>query len=157
MAEFSFIPEQLVAADENILFLNGDRCCKKGYILHNDSSGVFRLKGICKNCACKAVYKVHFQANVAVADAADGGVLEPITIAIVQNGEVLRNAVFTVTPVAIGDVWGISIPALIELPCGCCDQITVRNISATTTIEVSNANITFERTAQKGVLNYGIY
>ena len=90
---------------------------------------------------------MHFQANVAVAEAADGGVLEPITLAIVQNGEVLRNAVFTVTPAAIGDVWGISIPALIELPCGCCDQITVRNISTTTTIEVTNANITFERVA----------
>ena len=146
-AEYSGIALQTVAVDDNILFENGNRCCKKGYILHNDSSGVFRIKGICKNCACKAVYKAQFQANVAVAPAADGGVLEPITLAIVQNGEVLRNAVFTVTPAAIGDVWGISIPALIELPCGCCDQITVRNISATTSIEVTNANIIFERVA----------
>jgi hypothetical protein len=147
MAEYSFIPEQLVAVDENILFLNGDRCCKKGYVLHNDSSGVFRLKGVCKNCSYKAVYKVQFQANVAIADAADGGVLEPITIAIVQNGEVLRNAIFTVTPAAIGDVWGVNISALIELPCGCCDQITIRNISETTAINATNVNIIFERVA----------
>lgn len=145
--EYSYIPSQLVDADENILFFNGNRCCKKGLILHNDNSGVFRIKGPCKNCACKAVYKVQFQANVAVAPAADGGVLEPITIAIVQNGEVLRNAIFTVTPAAIGDFWGINISALIELPCDCCDQITVRNISETTTISVVNSNIIFERIA----------
>lgn len=147
MAEFSFIPEQLVAADENILFLNGDRCCKKGYILHNDSSGVFRLKGICKNCACKAVYKVHFQANVAIAPADEGGVLEPITVALTQNGEVLRNAVAVVTPAAIGDFWNVSFETFIELPCGCCDTITIRNISDTTTIEVENANLIIDRVA----------
>ena len=145
--EYSYPLEQLVAANENLLFLNGDRCCKKGYILHNDNSGVFRIKGVCKNCGCKAVYKAHVQANVAVADAADGGVLEPITIALVQNGEVLRNALYTVTPAAIGDVWGVSFSALIELPCGCCDQITVRNISENTAINVTNTNIIFERIA----------
>ena len=146
MAEYNYIPTQLVAENGNFLFFNGDRCCKKGYILHNDSSGVFRIKGICRNCGCKAVYKAQFQANVSVAEATDGGVLGPITIALVQNGEVLRNAIFTVTPVAIGDVWGVNISALIELPCGCCDQITVRNISETP-INVTNANIIFERIA----------
>ena len=74
-AEYSYPLDQTVAADENILFLHGDRCCKKGFILHNNTSGIFRLKGICKNCACKATYKVNFHANVAVAPAADGGVL----------------------------------------------------------------------------------
>lgn len=146
MAEYSYIPEQLVTENENILFFNGDRCCKKGYVLHNDNSGVFRIKGICKNCGCKAVYKAQFQAIVAVAEETDGGVLGPITVALAQNGEVLRNAIFTVTPAAIGDVWGVNISALIELPCGCCDQITVRNISERP-IDVTNANIIFERIA----------
>ena len=117
MAEFSFIPQQLVAADENILFLNGDRCCKKGLIMHNDNSGVFRVKGV-SNC-CKTIYKVHFNANVAIAPADEGGVLEPITVALTQNGEVLRNAVATVTPEAIGHFWNVSFEKFIELPCGC--------------------------------------
>ena len=77
-AEYSYPITQNVAVNENILFLNGDRCCKKGFIVHNDASGVFRLKGICKNCAPRAIYKVNFHANVAVAPAADGGVLEPV-------------------------------------------------------------------------------
>ena len=146
-AEYSYPLTQTVAVDENILFLNGDRCCKRGYILHNNTSGVFRLKGICKNCATRAVYKVNFHANVAVAPAADGGVLEPVTLALTQNGETMLNTVSTVTPAAIGYLWVINFETLIELPCGCCDTISVRNISATTAIEVENANILFERIA----------
>ena len=146
-AEYSYPLTQTVAVDENILFLNGDRCCKKGFIVHNDASGVFRLKGICKNCAPRAVCKVNFHANVAVAPADDGGVLEPIVISLSQNGETARNTVSVVTPAAIGDQWVVNFETLIELPCGCCDTISVRNISATTAIEVENANILFERIA----------
>ena len=146
-SEYSYPLTQTVAADENILFLNGDRCCKKGFILHNNTSGVFRLKGICKNCATRAVYKVNFHANVAVAPAADGGVLQPIIVALSQNGETMQNTVSVVTPAAIGDQWVVNFETMIELPCGCCDTISVRNISATTAIEVENANILFERIA----------
>lgn len=145
--EYSYSLVQTVYVDENVLFLNGDRCCKKGFIMHNDLSGIFRIKGICKNCCQKAVYKVHFNANVAVSAAADGGVLEPISIALTQNGEVLRNAVATVTPAAIGDFFNVSFETFIELPCGCCDTISVRNISDTTAIDVINANIVIDRVA----------
>ena len=147
MAEYSYPLTQNVAVDENIVFLNGDRCCKKGFIVHSDASGVFRLKGICKNCAPRAIYKVNFHANVAVAPADEGGVLEPIVVALSRNGETARNTVSVVTPAAIGDQWVINFEPLIELPCGCCDTISVRNISATTAIEVENANILFERIA----------
>ena len=146
-AEYSYPLTQTVAVDENILFLNGDRCCKRGYILHNNTSGIFRLKGICKNCAPRAIYKVNFHANVAVAPADEGGVLEPIVVALSQNGETARNTGSVVTPAAIGDQWVVNFETLIELPCGCCDTISVRNISATTAIEVENANILFERIA----------
>ena len=147
MAEYSYPLAQNVAVDENILFLNGDRCCKKGFIVHNNTSGVFRLKGICKNCAPRAIYKVNFHANVAVAPAADGGVLEPISIALVQNGETMQNTVSVVTPAAIGNQFVVNFETLIELPCGCCDTISVKNISDTTAITVANANILFERIA----------
>ena len=139
--EYSYPLQQLVDVDENILFLNGNRCCKKGLIMHNDNSGVFRVKGV-GNC-CKTIYKVHFNANIAIAT---GGTVEPISVALVQNGEVLRNAVATVTPVVIGDFWNVSLETFIELPCGCCDTISVRNISDTP-IDVINANIVFDRVA----------
>ena len=140
--EYSFITTQSVDIDENILFLNGNRCCKKGLIMHNDSSGVFRVKGV-SNC-CKTIYKVHFNANIAIAT---GGTVEPISVALTQNGEVLRNAVATVTPAAIGDFWNVSFETFIELPCGCCDTVAVRNISDTTAIDVINANIVIDRVA----------
>ena len=87
---------------------------------------------------------MHFNANIAIAE---GGTVEPISVALTQNGEVLRNAVATVTPAAIGDFFNVSLETFIELPCGCCDTITVRNISDTTAIDVINANIVIDRVA----------
>ncbi len=139
-AEYSYSTVQTVAADENVLFLNGNRACKKGLISHNDSSGIFRIKGT----GCKAIYKVHFNANIAIAE---GGTVEPISVSLVQNGEVLRNAVAVATPAAIGDFWNVGFETFIELPCGCCDTISIRNTSATTDIDVVNANIIIDRVA----------
>ena len=138
--EYSYSTTQTVANGENILFLNGDRCCKKGLISHNNSSGIFRIKGT----GCKAIYKVHVNANIAISE---GGTVEPISIGLVQNGEVLRNAVATVTPAAIGDFFNVGFETFIELPCGCCDTISVENISATTSIDVVYANIIIDRVA----------
>ena len=139
--EYSYPLVQTVAVDENVLFLNGNRCCKKGYILHNDSSGIIRIKGDPRNC--KTIYKVHFNANIAIAT---GGTVEPISIALTQNGEVLRNSIATVTPAAIGDFWNVGFETFIELPCGCCDTISIENTSATA-IDVINANIIIDRIA----------
>ena len=139
--EYSYPLVQTVAVDENVLFLNGNRCCKKGYIVHNDSSGIFRVKGDPRSC--RTIYKVHFNANIAIAE---GGTVEPISVALTQNGEVLRNAIATVTPAAIGDFGNVGFETFIELPCGCCDTISIENISATA-IDVINANIIIDRIA----------
>ena len=140
--EYSYPLVQTVDVDKNVLFLNGNRCCRKGLIMHNDNSGIFRVKGVSN--ACKTIYKVHFNANIAIAT---GGTVEPISVALVQNGEVLRNAVATVTPAAIGDFFNVGLETFVELPCGCCDTISVRNISDTTAIDVINANIVIDRVA----------
>lgn len=140
--EYSRTDLQTVEADENVLFLNGDRCCRKGYIMHNDNSGIFRLKGV-SNC-CKTIYRVQFNANIAVSM---GNTVAPISLALVQNGEVLRNAVATVTPAAAGDFFNVSIATFIELPCGCCDTISVQNITDGVSVDVINANIIIDRVA----------
>lgn len=142
MAEYSYPLVQTVEPDENVLFLNGNRCCRKGLVLHNDSSGIFRLKG--SSNTCKTVYKVQFNANIAIAT---GGTIEPISLAIVQNGEVLRNAVATVTSAATGDFFNVSIATFIEIPCSCCDTIAIQNVSDTTAIDVINSNLIIERVA----------
>lgn len=144
-AEYSYPLSQIVAEDENIIFLDGDRACKKGYITHRSGSGVFRLKGA--GNACKTVYRVTFNANIAVAPAADGGVLGAISVALQEDGETLQNAVATVTPAAIGDFFNVSVSTFIVIPCGCCVTVSVENISDGTAIEVENANIIIDRVA----------
>ena len=144
-AEYSYVPVQTVAEDENILFLDGDRACRKGYVTHRSNSGIFRLKGALN--ACKTIYRVTFNANIAVTPAADGGVLGPISVALQEDGETVGNAVATVTPAAIGDFFNVSVSTFVVIPCGCCVTISVENVSDGTAIDVSNANIIIDRVA----------
>ena len=144
-AEYSFVSLQTIDVDENVTFMEGVRSCRKGFIEHRDSSGIFFLKG-CNN-GCRATYRVTFNGNIAVAAADDGGVLEPISIALTINGEALNNATATVTPAAIGDFFNVSITTFIDVSCGCCVTVSVENVSDTSSIDVINANLIFDRVA----------
>ncbi len=144
-AEYSYVPSQIVAEDANVTFMDGDRACRKGFIDHRNGSGVFTLKGA--NNACRTIYRVTFDANIAVAPAADGGVLGPVSIALTENGEELGNATAIVTPAAIGDFFSLSITTFIVIFGGCCKSVAVRNVSDGTAIEVTNANIIIDRVA----------
>ena len=141
-AEYSRIAAQTVAVDENVLFDNGFRACRKGFIQHRDDSGIFFLKG--SSNGCRAVYRVTFNGNIAIAT---GGTVEPISVALTINGEALGNATATVPPAAIGDFFNVSVTTFIEIPCGCCVTVSVKNVSDTTAIDVVNANIIFDRVA----------
>ena len=148
MAEYSYPLVQTVAEDSNIVFLDGDRCCKKGYITHRSGAGMFRLKGATNGC--KAVYRVTFNANIAVAE---GGVVGPISVALQEDGETLTNAVAFVTPAAVGvpatlaNFFNVSLTTFITIPCGCCVTVSVENTSDTTAIDVTNANLIISRVA----------
>ena len=141
-AEYSAIPVQTIAVDENVIFANGSRACHKGYIQHRDTSGIFFLKGA--TSGCKAVYRVTFNGNIAIAT---GGTVEPISIALTINGEELGNALATVTPTVAEAFFNVSVTTFIEIPCGCCVTVSVENVSDTTDIDVTNGNIIFERVA----------
>ena len=141
-AEYSAIPAQSIAVDENVIFANGSRACHKGYIQHRDTSGIFFLK--CSNGCNRAVYRVTFVGNVAIST---GGTVEPISLALTINGEELGNALATVTPTAAEAFFNVSITTFIEIPCGCCVTVSVENVSDTTDIDIQNANIIFDRVA----------
>ena len=141
-AEYSRITAQTVAVDENVLFGNGCRTCRKGFIQHRDESGIFFLKG--SSNGCRAVYRVTFNGNIAIAT---GGTVEPISVALTINGEALGNATATVTPAAIGDFFNVSATTFIDIPCGCCVTVSVENVSDTTAIDITNANVIFDRVA----------
>lgn len=142
-AEYSNVPLQTVEVDGNVLFANGYRACRKGFVQHRDTSGIFFVKGGASN-GCKAIYRVAFNANIAIAT---GGTVEPISVALTINGEAIGNATAIVTPAAIGDFFNVSIATFIDIPCGCCVTISVENTSETTAIDVTNANIIFDRVA----------
>lgn len=141
-SEYSAVALQTVAVDENVLFNNGCRACRKGFIQHRDDSGIFFLKG--SNNSCRAIYRVTFNGNIAIAE---GGTVEPISVALTINGEALGNATATVTPAAIGDFFNVSVTTFIEIPCGCCVTVSVENVSETTAIDITNANVIFDRVA----------
>ena len=141
-AEYSYIPSQIVAEDENVLFLDGDRACRKGCVTHRSGSGIFRLKGASN--VCKTIYKVQFNANIAVTD---GGTVGPISVALQEDGETIGNAVATVTPTAASAFFNVSVSTFIVIPCGCCVTVSVENVSDGTAIEVENANIIIDRVA----------
>ena len=141
-AEYSAVAVQTVAVDDNILFDNGSRACRKGFVQHRDDSGIFFLKG--PNNGCRAVYRVTFNGNIAIAT---GGTVEPISVALTINGEALGNATATVTPAAIGDFFNVSVTTFIEIPCGCCVSVSVENVSDTTAIDLTNGNVIFDRVA----------
>ena len=140
-AEYSFIPTQTVDVDDNVFFTNGNRACRKGFIQHRDDSGIFFLRG---SNAGRAVYRITFTGNIAIAT---GGTVEPISVALTINGEELGNALATVTPAAIGDFFNVSVTTFIEIPCGCCVTVSVENVSDTTAIDITNANVIFDRVA----------
>ncbi len=140
-AEYSYPLVQTVAEDESIVFLDGDRACRR-LITHRAGSGIFRLKGV--GNACKTIYRVTFNANIAVAT---GGTVGAISVALQEDGETLQNAVATVTPTAVGDFFNVSLSTFIVIPCDCCVTISVENTSDGTAIDVTNANIIIDRVA----------
>ena len=142
-AEYSAVTLQTVEVDDNILFNNGFRACRKGFISHRDDSGIFFLKGASNGC--KAVYRVTFDGNIAIAT--DGGTVEPISVSLTINGEEIGNATAIVTPTVAGAFFNVSITTFIDIPCSCCVTVSVENTSDTTAIDVTNANIIFERVA----------
>lgn len=141
-AEYSFSPAQTVAENTNVLFLNGNRACNKGYITHRTDSGIFRLKGATNGC--KAIYRVTFNGNIAVTT---GGTVGEISIGLQEDGETVTNAVASVTPAAVENFFNVSVDTFVTIPCGCCVTVSVKNISTGTSIDVRNANIIFERVA----------
>lgn len=141
-SQYSYIPVQTVAPDENIIFNNNSFCCRKGYVSHRDDSGIFTVRG--STNGCRALYKVSFHANIAISA---GGTVEPISVSATYNGEEIRSTTSIVTPAAIGDFWSVDFETIIDVDCGCCVSIAIENTSATTDIDVQNATIIFERIA----------
>lgn len=141
MAEFVTSATQTVAAGQNVLFTD-TAVCGNCNIMHRQGSGVVTLRGS-NRCCNPARYKVSFGGNIAVAT---GGTVGAISVAITLNGEPLYSSTSTVTPAAIGDFFNVYTTAIISVPCNCCLNVAVENVSdPATPIDVANANLIVER------------
>ena len=145
MAEYIAVAEQNVPLNNAIAF-TASIPCNKGYVYHEDETGIFILRGITTNCFAR--YQVTFNGNIAVPT---GGTVEPIAIAIAVNGEprMTSRAIFTPTDV---EVFGnVTSTAIVTVPRGCCFSVSVRNVPASDTttpsIEVQDANFVINRVA----------
>lgn len=151
MAEYVYNPIQLVPPNQNVL-LNRSIPCNKGYVYHRDGAGILTLRGIVNNpCGCFARYQVTFNANVAVPE---DGTVGPIAIALALDGEAIQTSRAIVTPAAVDEYFNVTSTAIITIPKGCCENVSVENVSfgataadAPTAINVQNANLTVSRIA----------
>lgn len=146
MAEYLANALQTVSLNAPILF-TASIPCTKGYVYHEDETGIFILRGITNNCFAR--YQVTYNGNIAIPT---GGALTPISVAIAVNGEprVTSEAIFT--PQAVDEFGNVTSTAIITVPKGCCFSMSVRYVDATETggtpsIEVQNSNLVINRIA----------
>ena len=110
-------------------------------IIHREGSGLVALKGLTNQC--RARYRVSFGANIAVPT---GDTVGPVSLAIAIEGEAIPATIMTVTPAAVEEFFNVYSSIFIDVPRGCCNSISIRNIS-NIPVNVQNANLIIERVA----------
>ena len=131
---------QTVLENQNVLFTDtvvpGKACT-----MHRAGSGLVSLKGLTNQC--RARFKVSFGANIAIPTA---GTVEAISLGLAIDGEPVATTTMIVTPAAVEEFFNVYSSVYLDIPRGCCSQISVRNISSQP-VDVQNANLIIERVA----------
>jgi hypothetical protein len=150
MAEYLANAEQAVALNAPVLF-TASIPCTKGYVYHEDETGIFILRGCTNNCFAR--YSVTYNGNISIPE---GGEVTPIAIAISVNGEPRPTSAAIFTPQAVDEYGNVTSTAIITVPRGCCFSVSVRYIDATVadtavtptpSINVQNSNLVINRIA----------
>lgn len=153
MAEFTYNPIQTVNPNQPVI-LNTTIRCPKGYVVHREESGIVTLRGIVNNpYACFTRYQCTFNGNIALPEGVT--TIGPIAIAIAIDGEPVPTSKAIVTPAADGEFFNVTATAIITVPKGCCNNISIENVSESSTpdttpapqIDVQNANLVIQRIA----------
>lgn len=131
---------QTVATGQNVLYTDtvvaGNQC-----ILHREGSGIVKLRGLTNQC--RARFKITFNGNIAIPTS---GTVVAISAAIAISGEPVAATNMIVTPAAGENYFNIASVTFVDVPSGCCTDISVKNTS-TQNILVQNANLIIERVA----------
>ena len=148
--EFLANAVQNVSLNNPILF-TASIPCTKGYVYHEDETGIFILRGCTPNCFAR--YQITYNGNASIPE---GGEVSPIAIAITVNGEPRLTSRAIITPAAVDEYGNVTSTAIITVPKGCCFSVSVRYVDATTddpattptpVIEVQNSNLVIDRIA----------
>lgn len=131
---------QLVNTNQNVIFTE-TAVCGSDSIIHREGSGLVTLRGITNQC--RARFKVFFSGNIAVPT---GETVGPVSLAIAINGESVASTIMIVTPAAVEQFFNVASAVYLNVPCGCCSQISVQNVSDIP-VNVQNANLIVERVA----------
>lgn len=141
--EITAVALQTVEDNENIFFTETAISCKNcASIYHREGSGLVSLRGVGNQC--RARYRISFGANVGLPTG--GTIDDPITLALAINGEQVPSTTMISTPAAVEEFNNIFSSIFLDVPNGCCYQISVKNISEQA-IDVQNANLIIERVA----------
>ena len=148
-AEYLANAEQNVSLNAPILF-TASIPCKKGYVYHEDETGIFILRGITNQCY--AVYQVTYNGNIALPT---GATVTPIAVAITVNGEIRPTSTAVFTPAAVDEYGNVTSTAIIRVPRVCCFTLSIDNVPATNdptvtpapVIQVENSNLVVNRIA----------
>lgn len=149
MAEYLANAVQEVDLNNPILF-TASIPCNKGYVYHEDETGIFILRGVTNNNFAR--YQVIFNGNIAIPT---GGAIGPIAVAVSMNGEQRPTSRAIFTPAAVGEYGNVTSSCIITVPRGCCFNISVRYVSGivdgaavpTPSINVINSNLEITRIA----------
>lgn len=149
MAEYLANAVQSISLNQPAIF-TASIPCNRGYIYHEDETGIFILRGVTQNCFAR--YQVTFNGNVAIPT---GGAVTPIAVALTVNGEPRQTSRAIFVPAAVETYGNVTSTAIITVPKGCCFTLSVRYVAAdedpattpTPVIEMQNANLTVTRIA----------
>lgn len=144
---------ETVALNSPIQFLDSIPC-NKGYVFHQNGTGIFTLRGIVNNsCGCFARYVVEFTGNIAIPE---GGAVTPIATAIVVSGEERTGSRSIFTPAAVDEYGNVTSRATVDVPRGCCFNVSVEYVNGTVNdpatvptplINVIDGSLSISRTA----------
>lgn len=152
MAEYLFNADQSVLLNQAAIFENSIPC-NRGYVLHDNQTGIFTLRGIVNNpCACFARYEVDFTGNIALPE---GATVTPIAVALAVQGETRSTSRAIFTPAAVEQYGNVSSTATITVPRGCCYTVSLRavpgsddpTVTPAPVISLINSNLRITRTA----------
>ena len=149
-AEYLANAQQTVNLNSPIVF-TASIPCTKGFVYHEDETGIFILRGIVNNpCANFATYQVVFNGNIALPI---GATVVPIAISVITNGEERPTSKAIYTPAAVEQFGNVTSTTIIKVPKGCCFTLSVDYVPANatdtpaTSIIVENANFVINRIA----------